>query len=76
MQSAQPGNQKHKSHNPHHAPLPQKKKRGPGRGPVASGPNSVPNTTQQLIPARVPGPAPEGNRSVLAAGMCRQAPIR
>ena len=45
-------------------------------GPVASGPNSVPNTTRQYIPASVPGPGtPKGTRSVLAAGLCRQAPI-
>lgn len=54
---------------------PQPKPRTPG--PVASGPNSVPNTTQQNHPGRVPGQKPpKGNPSVLTAGTCRQAPIR
>jgi hypothetical protein len=51
-------------------------KPAPGKpGPVVSGPNSVPNTTRRKHSGRVPGPLPK-KKSVLAAGPCRQMPIR
>src|SRR6478735_8845675 len=41
----------------------------PRHGPVVSGPNSVPNTTQQSIPACVPGHSQERIRT-----SCRPVP--
>ena len=42
-------------------------------GPVASGPNSVPNTTQRYLPANVPGPCqPRREKSVRTS--CRRVP--
>lgn len=57
------GARKPETPNPHHNQHPpQKGGHRPRRGPVVSGPNSVPNTTPQPAPATFlnPAPLPEG----------------
>jgi hypothetical protein len=73
--------------NPHPTPPASTPNRGHqqrtmGHGPVASGPNSVPNTTRRYRTGSVPGPprplplkGKERWGSVLTTGPCRQAPI-